>query len=335
MKFAQSQAGQRRAEAGKTRRVKSGRKFLTAPRVRTARKATRSAIETQDDLSKLLGAAAIVQQQFFLATRKQLEAEARRAFEAGSAALFQPEPVAQTDKVAGDIAELLAAARVLGIARVLEEGKIQRRKKEPEFAEVLKGIPPQEAIKFLQSLPAVARDEFNRMVAAGRFRAFTVGTRLTEVQVRTIRSILVRSLELGEPPASFIRRVRTAFDQLQVSARALRTTWTNSLGQSMHDGREQALEDPEVAALLTHGAFDAMNDGFTRPNHRALDNAIATSAWWRGPGRRMMPLLGHNCRCAVIWIARADAQRRLSSAPWWNIEEQGIPLGAGPDAGFK
>jgi Phage Mu protein F like protein len=80
--------------------------------------------------------------------------------------------------------------------------------------------------------------------------------------------------------------------------------------------------------------YDAILDNRTRPNHAALDKAIAPVEWegWYGP-RGLRSPNGYNCRCTMVGLTAARAEILLASgAPYFDATK-GIEYG-GPDVGF-
>jgi hypothetical protein len=54
--------------------------------------------------------------------------------------------------------------------------------------------------------------------------------------------------------------------------------------------------------------YDAINDSRTRPNHLLMDNTILhrDDPWWK----THYPPCGYRCRCTVISLTEAQAQKR-------------------------
>jgi hypothetical protein len=96
-------------------------------------------------------------------------------------------------------------------------------------------------------------------------------------------------------------------------------------------GRYQEMQDPDVRSVLQYYLFDAVVDGVVRHNHALLEGGIAPVDW---PGwEKYRPMLGFNCRCAVIAITAGRAQRMLESGDGWDMT-LGVPADAGMDPGY-
>jgi hypothetical protein len=300
------------------------------PEIHTTRRAHREAIETQRDLERLVWTAVLLQASYFSAMELELLERASAAFVAKNpaeldivAALVQQQTLLHIRQ----IAELLAAAEILGRARILHEAG------QEEFAELLDRVVPQDVIRRLRALPVATREEWERRIRANLGPAFTVAGIEQKQVLAALRDLIAHSLDAGLTPQQFDRAARDLLRNFQQTAGRLRTVWNTTVGQAVARGREEALEDPVIKRFLSWRLFDAQLDSRVRPNHAALDNGVAPAEWWAGPGRQFRPLLGFNCRCTLLGITEQRALAMIAAGQARDLR-LGVPEGAGPDPGF-
>jgi hypothetical protein len=73
-------------------------------------------------------------------------------------------------------------------------------------------------------------------------------------------------------------------------------------------------QQKRVSSSRPYLMYDAINDSRTRPNHLLMDNTILhrDDPWWK----THYPPCGYRCRCTVISLTEAQAQKRgVSVAP--------------------
>jgi len=310
---------------------------IERPEIRIPSRERREARDVQLDLEKLMAAAVIEQALFFLAIREDLLSFAAEAFRRGQQDLPAPRQDATLRAHAERIARLFAAARALGAVQVRRAADLplgRQSHASMQFAE-LGAVAPGRAVEYLRRLSPMTRAQWEAAIESARQRAFTVAGVEQQTVLRELRDLVARSLEEGLTPGQFDRAAGEVLRNYQVSAHRMRTIWNTNIGNALARGREEELRNPEVAAVLTHRLYDAMLDQFTRPNHAALEGAIAASAWWDGPGAEFKPLRGYNCRCALLGLTRARAERLLETGgKYFDIAAQGVPDDAFPAREF-
>lgn len=89
------------------------------------------------------------------------------------------------------------------------------------------------------------------------------------------------------------------------SVRRLRTIFRVNMQTAYAAGSWQQIEDNKTEAPYL--MYDAVDDGQTRPEHRAWDGTVlrADDPWWNDH----MPPNGWNCRCSVIQLSGSDLDR--------------------------
>jgi hypothetical protein len=146
-----------------------------------------------------------------------------------------------------------------------------------------------------------------------------------------IRKAIADSLDKGMTLVQFEANIREQLSDLALTGGKLRNVWHSTVTNSYNNSRYQELEKPEIKAVLSWWLFDALVDGVVRPNHAKLDNGLAPVDWplWE----RYKPMLGFNCRCALIAVTDGRAKAMLASGEAWDMR-LGVPEGAGPDKGY-
>lgn len=183
-------------------------------------------------------------------------------------------------------------------------------------------LPPVEAIRAARAqtsvLPAVY---YGEMAAAARQAAFTVSGLASIAQIEAVRQSMVTAIASGESFAAWQARVQAGEVPLGLNPARREVIFRNNVQGAYNRGRWQRMRD----RTRTHPfwMYDAVNDSRTRPTHAAMDNTILRHdhPWWA----THYPPLGHQCRCRVIALTTAEAERRGITA---------TPTGTKPDEGW-
>jgi len=313
---------------------------VTGPKIRIVpRPPLRAAVETQRDLQRRLNVAVTAQAKFFTQVAHGFLAEARGAFAMRfPQAMRVPESSrrhAARESHITQLAEIFVAARILGRARARREAGMEvsaRGGRVETFREELRGIGVKNAVEHIKGLRVVTREEWNRLTAAQRARAFSVAGIEERAALEGLQKLIAEGIDKGWTEQQFAERAEKLLGKFQQEAGALRTLWNTTVGSSLAKGREEELNDPEVKRVVSWRLFDAMLDFATRPNHRALDGGLAPADW---PGWiRYAPLLGYNCRCTLVGVTASWARELLGRGrPYFDLT-QDVPALAGPDPGF-
>lgn len=302
------------------------------PKIRVTRTASREAVETQLDLEKMLAAAVMEQARYFHAIAGALLETGRMAFAAGARAIAESAGTgAETLAHIRRLAEILTATRMLGRVRVRKEVGLPLAS-DLQFAEVLHGIGVDQAVEYLRSLPVATREEWLRLLEANQGPAFTAAGVENKAALEALRDLVGQALDRGWTAAEFEQGAMELLAKFQEEAGALRTLWNTVTATAMARGREEMLDDPEVKKIVAYRLYDAIIDSRTRPNHAALDGGIAPADWEGWP--EYAPPNGFNCRCTLVGITAVRARRMLESNEGFDLTVK-IPVGAGPDPGFK
>lgn len=307
------------------------------PAVRVSVRARKETIEVARDTTVLMRAAILSHRRRLAGLRPALLEAARAAYQTG--ARLPEIPPQATAARARELAEILAAAEIAGRMRTRRAAEqadpsagITAGLGTSAFAEAFpRSVPPEKAIAYIRSLPAVERSQWEAFIRKHQGRAFTVAGVEQRAVLESLRDLIAESLRAGLTPEQFNARAQDLLRNFEISGARLRTVWNQTVGNALRDGRYGELEDPEIRAVLGYWLFDAIVDAVVRPNHAALDGGIAPVDWpgWDFYGDP----LGLNCRCARISIPRGRAEQMIASGQGFDLTVS-VPAAAGPDAGF-
>jgi SPP1 gp7 family putative phage head morphogenesis protein len=163
-------------------------------------------------------------------------------------------------------------------------------------------VPFEEAIAVAKRRGVVLPEVFyGHLPAAARSRAFTVSGLGALDQITGIMDSMTAATESG---IAFQAWKKLALANLPKGR--LETIFRNAIQTHYNIGRWEQLEGNQ--ARRPYLMYDAINDGRTRPAHRAMDNHIAPidDPIWN----RWYPPNGFRCRCSVIGLTEAQAKAR-------------------------
>lgn len=164
-------------------------------------------------------------------------------------------------------------------------------------------------------------DYYGVLPARARSRAFTVSGLAALDQIQAVLDSLNGSLAEGETFETW-KKAQSA-EVLSLGRNRLDTIFRTAVQTHYNIGRYQQQELNK--ANRPYRMWDAINDGRTRPDHRAMDNFIAPlddPIWqkWSAPA-------GFRCRCSTRTLTEAQAVAR-------GYKPGQVPPDAEPDRGW-
>lgn len=223
------------------------------------------------------------------------------------------------------LANILGRVELLNALRAAEGGRGGRR-----FSRIDNlGIAPRfwdavEALLSRNALLAPLAGSISDIVEKG---GIAFANAADEQVTARARDAIASSIAQGMGQQEAVRRLRES------------TSWSDAYAQTAYrtvaltsysDGLKRQAADPRLGGAIAGWRYSATLDRDTRPNHGACDGVVAAlddPVW-----EIITPPLGFNCRCALIPIARQEAERRW---PGGVIPPARIPSGGGPDPGFR
>jgi SPP1 gp7 family putative phage head morphogenesis protein len=112
-----------------------------------------------------------------------------------------------------------------------------------------------------------------------------------------------------------------------------RMAFRTNLNTAVTAGKFRMVQDPVIKEVVPAFMYDAVGDGDTRKNHRALDNMLLSvdNPEWK----RLAPPNGYSCRCTLRLVGLPELRRRGLIDEDGEVIESAIPAGGGPDEGFR
>ncbi|UJX42978.1 minor capsid protein [Desulfovibrio sp. JY] len=197
-------------------------------------------------------------------------------------------------------------------------------------------VRPAQAIQFLQDKVSVTRAQFDRLSDAAKARAFVVSGLARADMVETVRRSMLEAMENGTPLKEWKATVSQALDAAGFTGERplrLETIFRTNVQSAYMAGRYA--EMLSMADTFPYWQYSAVNDGRTRPAHRALSGRIypAEHPFWK----TWYPPNGYNCRCSVKALTRRQVEDRgltVESEIPEEIDTASGPVRITPDQGF-
>ncbi len=184
-------------------------------------------------------------------------------------------------------------------------------------------LPFSEAIAWAKDRVAVLPEVYyETLPAQARSRAFTVSGLAALDQIQGVLDSLHKATAEGLTFAEW-RKAQTP-EALALGPARLDNIFRTAIQTHYNIGRYQQQERNKAHRPFL--MYDAINDGRTRPHHRALDNLIAAvdDPIWR----KIYPPNGFFCRCSTRTLTEAQAVAR----GWKGVPN--IPHDGGADEGW-
>jgi SPP1 gp7 family putative phage head morphogenesis protein len=205
----------------------------------------------------------------------------------------------------------------------------------------LKNLTMEEAVQYWKGKVRVSKEEWDQLPAEARTKAFFVAGLLSEQMQADVFGALQKALEDGTTFAQFKKDVRGTLEAAGWTAESmwkLRTIFVTNMLTAYSVGRYKQMTDPHIFKTRPYWQYDAVDDGRTRPAHRALDGKVLRAddpAW-----DEIYPPNGFNCRCTVRTLNAEDVKRMgLSVEAGSDVvgqpaEVEGRTVVVRPDEGF-
>lgn len=184
-------------------------------------------------------------------------------------------------------------------------------------------VPFTEAIAWAKDRISVLPDTYyNDLPAQARSRAFTISGLSALDQIQGVLDSLHKATAEGQTFAQWKKGLSP--EVLALGPARLDNIFRTAIQTHYNIGRYQQQEANK--AHRPYRMWDAINDGRTRPAHKAMDNFIAPiddPIWrkWSAPA-------GFRCRCSTLTLTEAQAVQR-----GYKVGNQ-PPIGSEPDKGW-
>lgn len=198
-------------------------------------------------------------------------------------------------------------------------------------------VKPTEAIRFLKDKVPVTREAFDNLSEAAKARAFTVSGLARVDMVEAVHRSMVEAIEQGIPLREWKQTIGRTLDAAGFTgdrALHLETIFRTNVQSAYMAGRYS--EMMAMADTFPYWQYSAVNDGRTRPAHRALHGKVypAGHPFWD----TWYPPNGFNCRCTVKALTRRQVEDRgliVETEIPDEIDTASGPVRIVPDQGFS
>lgn len=167
----------------------------------------------------------------------------------------------------------------------------------------------EEALESLRQRVAITRDQFDRLYAAARRKAFTVAAIESVELIEIIQRAIEEALEAGISGDEWREKVsevveRAGWKDWGAEKRTARldNVFRTNIMAAYGQGRLE--QQSEMADIYPYARYHAIGDDRTRPEHAALDGTVAPlgSAFWAAH----YPPWGYQCRCYAEPVAEHE-----------------------------
>lgn len=168
-------------------------------------------------------------------------------------------------------------------------------------------LPMREAIAFWRDKIPMARDDFDELAEQMQARGFYVSG-LTEIdQIEAVKDAIDKAVADGETFEDFQARIPDIIAQENWSGIRLEIIFRTNVQGAYMAGRYVQMTDPAVLKARPYWRYSAVNDGRTRPAHRAMDGRVfpADHPIWD----KWYPPNGYRCRCGVDTLSAREVER--------------------------
>lgn len=176
-----------------------------------------------------------------------------------------------------------------------------------------------EAVRFFLSKLILPKDEFTKLEAEARRRAFTVYIDSRAVVLEVVKASLEAALESGMAREEWAADIAGVFDRAgvtEVNPHYLDTVFLTNIQEGLNRGKDAIYEetDPEEFPMFT---WFTVGDDRVRDSHADLDGFT----WERNDPiwDLLKPPLSYRCRCGRSLVYREDGLTPSSPAKYAEI----------------
>jgi hypothetical protein len=168
----------------------------------------------------------------------------------------------------------------------------------------------------------VTREEFDRLSAEAKQRAFTAAYIDSEETLEDIRDALAETMEQGPSLRVFREKIEEAIGASPIGPAHVETVYRTNIQAAFSDGLETIANHPIVDEIFPYKEYLPIHDGRVRSNHLALGKLGLSGT---GVYRRDDPFWdhwtppnGYNCRCGTnLLTVDAAARKGVQEAKGW------------------
>lgn len=186
----------------------------------------------------------------------------------------------------------------------------------------LEALPMEAALEFWRKRLAVPKAELAAIADAVRELAFTVAGLALQDELQTVKDALDTAIEEGSTFEDFVGDIEEILARRGWTAWRAETIFRTNIQTAYNVGRYREMQ--VAAPIRPYWRYQAVNDGRTRPAHRALDGKVfpADHPFWD----TWYPPNGYNCRCTVVSLSAAEIEREGLAVETIDPTGQLIPI---------
>ncbi len=163
----------------------------------------------------------------------------------------------------------------------------------------------EEAIDHLKSMIPMKKEEFNKLSAHLKYRAFTIAKVSSEDLTNRVKQIYTKTLEQGKTKQETLQEVHKILPNL--TANHLSTHYNNNVMIAYNAGRIRHFKDNKAVQYLM---YNAILDGHTTNLCRKLHGTVKpkNDPFWD----KFYPPNHHNCRSVVYPVHKSQLGKSIS-----------------------
>lgn len=179
-----------------------------------------------------------------------------------------------------------------------------------------------EGAEWLGRKRVMLKEDFERLGASAREKAFTVARLDTEEAIGRVHEALTQTIRDGASLDEFERRLADTFETTPLAPNHLETVYRTGVQSAYSAGQEEILADPLIGSDYPYRAYFAIHDNRARPDHLALEKlGIQGTNIYRADDpvwKEFRPAWDFGCRCgwSPVSIEQA-AERGIREAIEW------------------
>ncbi len=164
-----------------------------------------------------------------------------------------------------------------------------------------------EALAFWADKVPMTREAFDEMFEQMQARGFYVSGLTRLDQIEAVKDAIDQALSNGETFEDFKARIPDIIDEQNWSGVRLEIIFRTNIQSAYMAGRYFQMTDPAVLKARPYWRYSAVNDGRTRPAHRAMNGRVfpANHPIWD----TWFPPNGYRCRCGVDTLSAREVKR--------------------------
>lgn len=162
-------------------------------------------------------------------------------------------------------------------------------------------VPPfAEAVQWFLDKGVVSREEFDKISAREKARAFTAARVYGADELQAVYDAVLTAIEKGGTLSDFLAATEGIFRSPWHAETVFRTNILSAYGAG-HWEQAQELRD-----IQPYARYSAVMDGRTRPDHAALHGLVypLDHPFWL----LYWPPWDYNCRCAAITLSQSEIE---------------------------